>query len=137
MVGEEVYFKGGDLEEEFGVRDEDGLYQDWQNTEVYNRGDIVKFIPFSSDPELTPASFYVCLNDGVRSHPVLDRENWVKDDCDKTLCGCRLRFSDDAVDAGGAIRLHENKEGSDNFWTESEEGLPFGGFPGIDPYDFK
>lgn len=137
MVGEEVYFKDGDIEGQFGARDGDGLYQDWQNTEVYNRGDIVKFIPFSSDPELTPASFYVCLNNDVRSHPVLDRENWVKDDCDKTLCGCRLRFSDDAVDAGGAIRLHENKEGSDNFWTESEEGLPFGGFPGIDPYDFK
>lgn len=137
MVGSEVYFSGEDIAGEFGARDENGLYQDWANTGVYNKGDVVKLIPFSSDPELTPVGIYVCLSDDVRSNPVLDRQNWVKDDCDKTLCGCRLRFSDDATGAGGGVRLHENKEGSDNFWAESEEGLPFGGFPGIDPYDFK
>lgn len=137
MVGQEVYFESSEINGEFAAKDQGGVYQDWQNTETYNKGDVVRIISFSSDPELTPVSLYVCLNDDTRSNPVLDRKNWVKDDCSKTLCGCRLRFSDDAIDAGGGLRLQENKEGSDNFWTEGEEGLPFGGFPGIDPYDFK
>jgi lambda family phage minor tail protein L len=137
MVGSETYFTEEESDSKFGSNVAGGVYPDWASNNTYQKGDIVRIVFFSNDEDLAPPAIYVCINDNVKSNPVLDRVNWVKDDCDKTLCGCRLRFSDDAVEAGGGVRLHENKEGSDNFWTESEEGLPFGGFPGIDPYDFK
>ena len=132
MVGEEVYIEqpNGD----FGGA-ETG---DWTRNQVYNKGDVVKVEPLDEDREIYPVNIYVCLNDNIRSNPIRDTENWRLDDCDKTLCGCRLRFSPEATGAGGCLRLNfKNKLGDPIIWTESGNGLPYGGFPGIDPYEFK
>jgi lambda family phage minor tail protein L len=137
MVGSEVYFSGEFKTEEFAKFEEGNIYSDWSITSTYSKGDTVKLVPYDHDSSLNPIDIYVCLNDGVRSNPIYDTENWVLDDCDRSLCGCRLRFSDLATGAGGGKRITENPEGKDQFWTESEEGLPFGGFPGVDPYEFK
>ena len=104
---------------------------EWEFGAVYNKGDVVQVTPFNYDPVLQPVAFYVCINDDVSSYPGRDKVNWAMDDCDKTLCGCRLRYSNEANNAGGCKR--RDKDGA---WTEGENGLPFGGFPGVDPYDF-
>lgn len=132
MVGEEVYIEQPN--EDFGGA-ETG---DWTRNQVYNKGDVVKVEPLDSDREIYPVNIYVCLNDNIRSNPIRDTENWRLDDCDKTLCGCRLRFSPEATGAGGCLRMNaKNKPGDPVIWTESGNGLPYGGFPGIDPYEFK
>lgn len=136
-VGEEVYLDDGTSSERLNNLSAKTIYQDWEMQKTYNRGDVVKVIPFDFDEALNPANIYVCIQDGTTSNPLNDRQSWVLDECDRTLCGCRLRFSKKSTEAGGGLRVSENKEGSDNFWTEDEEGLPFGGFPGIDPYDYK
>ncbi len=131
-VGSEVYFSGEFKDKAFAEQNEDGTYQDWSITGIYNSGDAVKVVPLDHDSDLNPINIYVCINESVKSNPVYDTENWVLDDCDRTLCGCRLRFSDESIEAGGGKRGGLNKK-----WTESEGGLPFGGFPGVDPYEFK
>jgi lambda family phage minor tail protein L len=136
MVGEEVYFSGEFQNKEFGKKEEEGVYPDWAATGTYLRGDVVKIVPFDHDSSLNPIDMYVCLNDGVRSNPIYDQENWVLDDCDRSLCGCKLRFSDIATGAGGGKRISNSPNGGES-WTESANGLPFGGFPGVDPYEFK
>jgi len=137
MVGEETYFSGDFLIEEFGKTGISGEYQEWQRSGVYNKGDVVRVEPLDKDREIYPASIYVCLEDKVRSNPIGDTERWVLDDCDKTLCGCRLRFSEKATGAGGGTRIDPLGNISGIPWNESGNGLPYGGFPGIDPYEYK
>ncbi len=137
MVGEETYFGDSFNNTEFAKLQEGKVYDDWEITKTYSKGDVVKLVPFDYDSSLNPIDIYVCTNDGVRSNPIYDRENWVVDECDRTLCGCRLRFSDEAKDSGGGKRISSNPQSDDKFWTESEEGLPFGGFPGVEPYEYK
>lgn len=136
MVGEEVYFSGEFQQQEFASRQEDGTYPDWEISKKYSKGDVVKIVPMDTDSSLNPIDIYVCKNDDVESNPIYDRENWVLDDCDRSLCGCKLRFSDEATGAGGAKRISHNSDQSQS-WYESKNGLPFGGFPGVDPYEFK
>lgn len=133
MVGEEVYFDN--IDGDFGG----SPTGDWTRNQVYNKGDVVKIEPLDPDREIYPVNIYVCLNDNTRSNPIRDTENWRLDDCDKTICGCRLRFGDQATGAGGCLRKDfKNKSSSEPiFWTESGNGIPYGGFPGIDPYEFK
>lgn len=133
MVGEEVYFENPNGD--FGG----APTGDWTRNQVYNKGDVVKIEPLDQDPEIYPVNIYVCLNDNVRSNPIRDTENWRLDDCDKTVCGCRLRFGDQATGAGGCLRKDfKNKSSLEpTLWTESGNGIPYGGFPGIDPYEFK
>tara|TARA_X000000950_G_scaffold75766_1_gene94747 strand:+ start:19319 stop:20341 length:1023 start_codon:yes stop_codon:yes gene_type:complete len=133
MVGEEVYFENPNGD--FGG----SPTGDWTRNQVYNKGDVVKIEPLDQDREIYPVDIYVCLNDNVRSNPIRDTENWRLDDCDKTVCGCRLRFGDQATGAGGCLRKDfKNKSSLEpTFWTESGNGIPYGGFPGIDPYEFK
>ena len=133
MVGEEVYFENPNGD--FGG----APTGDWTRNQVYNKGDVVKIEPLDQDREIYPVNIYVCLNDNVRSNPIRDTENWRLDDCDKTVCGCRLRFGDQATGAGGCLRKDfKNKSSLEpTFWTESGNGIPYGGFPGIDPYEFK
>ena len=125
-VGEDVYLEEQEASSYANEIDE------WEIDKVYQKGDVVKITPFDFDPALQPVGIFTCINNDVESYPSRDRKNWVIDDCDKTLCGCRLRFSSDAADAGGCVR--RGKGGS---WTEEQDGLPFGGFPGVDPYDFS
>lgn len=137
MVGEEVYFGSEFNSEEFAPLNSNQSYNDWDINITYNKGDVVKTVPFDYDSSLNPIAIYVCIQDGVKSNPIFDKESWRLDECDRTLCGCRLRFADSATGAGGGMRTSTNANSQDAFWTESEEGLPFGGFPGVDPYDFK
>lgn len=123
-VGREVYLAGVENDQFAGT-----IYE-WSAAEIYNEGDVVVINSYDKDDINKPPSFYVCINDDVESFPPRDKENWVIDECDKTLCGCRLRFSKQSEEVGGAIR-------NDEEWTEDSNGLPFGGFPGVDPYDYK
>lgn len=137
MVGAEVYLSGEYKSTEFAPYTADGAYATWQAGQSYNRGDVVQIVPFDMDSETNPVGIYVCMNNGTESNPTNDGYNWVRDECARTVCGCRLRFSDSATGAGGGERLSSSPDSKDSFWTESEEGLPFGGFPGVDPYEFK
>lgn len=139
MVGDDTYFERQDvsIDRNFDASSDITVFKIWSAQETYNRGSVVKIVPFDHDSELNPASIYVCINDNVTSHPVRDSENWVLDECDRTVCGCRLRYSTAAKQTGGCVRNTKVREDSDNYWTEEDEGLPFGGFPGIDPYEFK
>jgi len=132
-VGSDVYFPS-----EFGSKKFGGatpIYPEWSVSTTYDKGDIVALTPVDNDAETNPAGIYVCTKDNVKSNPRYDSQSWVMDDCSRNLYGCRLRFADAATGAGGGGRyLHY---GGDGFWTESEEGLPFGGFPGVDPYEYK
>ena len=116
-----------------------GDYPEWSPYEEYMSGDVVKRISRKGDAELYPETIYVCVGSGVQSNPLFDKKNWIEDSCDNSLCGCRMRFSDDAENAGGCHR----KRGSSKFrdvnqkYKESSHGLPFGAFPGVEPYDFK
>ena len=143
MVGSEVYFSGEFRNKEFAPSTQGGgassspTYADWSPTSTYNKGDVVKMVPFDHSSSLNPIDIYVCLQNNVQSNPVYATQDWALDDCSRTICGCRLRFSDAATGAGGGHRIDSSPKSKDGFWTESEEGLPFGGFPGVDPYDFK
>lgn len=116
-----------------------GEYPEWDPYSEYISGDVVKTISTKGDAQLYPETIFVCVGSGVKSNPRNDRKNWIEDSCDKSLCGCRLRFSDDAQNAGGCHR----KRGTSQFekvnqeYKESSQGLPFGAFPGVEPYDFK
>lgn len=96
---------------------------DYDKTKVYKKGDIVKIDPqidFDFNEEFvnknydSPSSFFVCVDpengQSIGQHPYSFTKIWREDKCSKTLNGCRLRF--------------------DNV-------LPFGGFPGTVPYEYK
>lgn len=122
---------------EFAEPDPDtNSYEEWSKYNLYSSGDVVSISPKNGTSANSPVSIFVCIGQDVESNPFFDKENWVQDQCDKSICGCRLRFSDDATGAGGCKRYFSNY-GSDQFYSESNEGLPFGGFPGVEPYDFK
>ena len=130
-IGSESYFEYEN--EEFAVKNEGAPdYDKWDISTTYNKGDVVSVSHFNSDKDIEPIDIYVCIKENTRSNPEMDTERWVLDDCDKTLCGCRLRFSEESLKSGGGIR-----GSSDEGHTELGKGLPFGGFPGIDPYEFK
>ena len=139
MIGEETYFSGEFLEQNDFASAPSPVYPEWERASIYNSGDVVRMVSFDGDKDIYPESVYVCIENNVRSNPIGDTERWVLDDCDKTLCGCRLRFSELATGAGGGRRM--NAQNKDMFtsveWTESGNGLPYGGFPGIDPYEYK
>ena len=126
-VGSETYFPLFDQVEKNNFS---GNIYEWNAASIYQKGDVVVVRSYDEDDVNKPPSFYVCINNDTESFPPRDRGNWVIDECDKTLCGCRLRYSETSSEAGGALK-------SDEKWTEEKNGLPFGGFPGVDPYDFK
>lgn len=126
-VGSEKYFE--DITDGAGFAN---TVSPWDSAATYNAKDVVSVSTLSADPVLTPPTLYVCIKDGTKSHPSKDRAAWVEDICDKSVCGCRLRFSEAAEGAGGCER-----DGKKDKHSEKEDGLPFGGFPGVDPYEFK
>jgi len=135
-VGAFTYLKNSDFPDGFAEPDSNGSYPEWSPYENYNKGQVVAITPKNGTSENQPISIYVCIGEDVISNPVFDRKNWVQDQCDKTICGCRLRYNDDAKEAGGCKRYQSN-HGDDDAYTEFNEGLPFGGFPGVEPYDFE
>ena len=135
-VGSFVYLNEADFPDGFAEPDENGSYPEWTAYGNYNKGDVVTITSKTGTSENHPISIYVCIGEDVISSPVFDRGNWVQDQCDKSICGCRLRYSDDAESAGGCKRI-QSGNGDDDLYTEYNEGLPFGGFPGVEPYDFE
>lgn len=135
-VGAFVYLNKDDFPDGFAEPDENGSYPEWTAYGIYNKGDVVTLTPKTGTSENQPISIYVCIGEEVISNPLFDKENWAQDQCDKTICGCRIRYSDDAKEAGGCKRFQSN-QGDDDLYTEFNEGLPFGGFPGVEPYDFE
>ena len=114
-----------------------GDYPEWSPYQEYISGDVVKRVSSKGNAELYPETVYVCVGSGVMSNPAFDRKNWIEDSCDKSLCGCRTRFSDKAEDAGGCHRKRGASFNNNIDYKESKQGLPFGAFPGVEPYDFK
>ena len=135
-VPEDVYFPDQYENSEFAPTNRNDVYEEWDSTASYASGDVVSVTTLNGDSALNPPTVYVCIGNNVQSHPSRDRKNWVEDSCDKSICGCRLRFSDAADEAGGCKRF-DSPYGADGKYSETEEGLPFGGFPGVDPYEFK
>lgn len=86
----------------------------------YDKGDVVKISPVH---ETDPAPLvFVCILDhslAKEHHPLFDRKVWALDECRKTVDSCKLRF--------GARNDH-NKS--------TVGGLPFGGFPSTQRYEF-
>lgn len=136
-IGEDVYFKDGEFaSKEFAPFVEGEGYGIWNPLSTYNQGDVVELVPYDRSSETDPVGIYVCMENNTKSNPVYDRANWVLDECDRTTHGCRLRFADIATGVGGGKRTLTYGKSRDAFWSESEEGLPFGGFPGVDPYEY-
>lgn len=132
-VGDEQYFEDVEDHSSFAEPNANDVYEEWDSTKTYNSKDVVSVTTLNGDSVLTPPSVYVCIKDGTQSHPSRDRKAWVEDVCDKSICGCKLRFSEKAQEGGGCKRF----QSTDSVYSELEEGLPFGGFPGVDPYEFK
>ena len=90
-----------------------GAYQ--ENT-TYNAGDYVymESKDDSGGEELYPRKYYVCAGSTTES-PLSNKEKWKEDECSRSIDGCRLRF---------------------NSAHEISYGLPFGGFPGTENFDF-
>lgn len=103
---------------------------DYDNTTTdYIVGDYVRIRPkieifsknglsdVSQDVANNCDNFYVCIknNGSTAKDPRYEKEYWVADQCSKTLRGCKIRFK---------------------HYGEYEKGLPFGGFPSIESYNF-
>ena len=103
---------------------------DYDFTTSYSAGDFVRIVPkisindgdtFSTQSSMVnkPDSFYVCIqanNSSAKKDPRFEREHWVKDQCSKSLGSCKFRYL---------------------LFGELERGLPFGGFPSIEPYRYS
>jgi len=90
-----------------------GIFSD---SASYSAGDFV-YMNSKDDAggeELYPRKYYVCVG-ATSESPLSDKENWIEDECSRDIKGCRLRF-------GSSV--------------EKTSGLPFGGFPGTEEFDF-
>lgn len=98
---------------------------------AYSVGDVVKIIPRNSNnPYKSTAQVFVCIQDHSdvsKHHPYFDKEYWLKDECSKTIEGCKKRFSD-KVDSLTGIDISNHNE------SLNSKGLRFGGFPGTEKF---
>lgn len=102
----------------------------YDSTGIYSSGDWVKIanidpkdqnheLFFVAKPTGIMATHYPETTTAITFHnvsgkdPRFDKQNWVQDQCSKTISGCACRFQ------------------------QSKNGLPFGGFPGIDKYQYR
>ena len=90
------------------------------NVKGYDSGEVIKIDPkHHTDPA---AMVFVCIKTHYSAkdhHPLLDSEIWIKDECGKTIDDCKARFGD-----------------ANKFNLSKESGLPFGGFPSTERYEF-
>ena len=86
----------------------------WERNRHYRAGDSVFVTETSAQAigEEVRKTTYVCIRNNVGLDPYLSPENWIKDECSKTLDGCKCRFD-------------PKNEG---------EPLPFGGFPSTEKF---
>ena len=94
----------------------------------YQLGDIVKVSPLNTkNPYQKTISVFICSQTHSRPeqhHPFIDRDYWLRDECQKTLTACKKRF--------------ESQELADfNKKDSTYEGLRFGGFPGTEKYNIE
>lgn len=94
----------------------------------YQLGDVVKIIAKGSkNPYRRVPNVFVCIqshSSPADHHPFLDKEYWLKDECQKSLSSCKKRFSNDELS-------DFNKK------DKTYPGLRFGGFPGVHPYPIE
>jgi lambda family phage minor tail protein L len=76
----------------------------------YSVGSVV-FIETDNNGE-TIKHYFVCIQAAQNKNPLTQPLYWTKDNCSKSLFGCRKRF------------------GNQEFSSSSNAGLPFGAFPG-------
>ena len=103
---------------------------DYDSTTTYSAGDFVRVSPkltveggdtFSTQKSMVnkPDSFYVCIqaNDSsAKKDPRFEREHWVKDQCSKSMASCKYRYL---------------------LFGKYQRGLPFGGYPSIEPFRYS
>lgn len=104
----------------------------WNRDSFYKKGDFVRMPKYEGQLSHKALSFFVCLNNGIRSNPLQDKVNWVQDMCSGTMTGCRLRYG---YGSDTPAEQYEAVENSDKEFTINK-GLPYGGFPGVDRYRF-
>jgi lambda family phage minor tail protein L len=115
---------------EFIEGDEDSKYG-------YQLGDVVKIINNnSSNPYINVPQVFVCIqahSDPAKNHPFISKSHWLKDECSKDIKACKKRFSNlKELDGYNSIAGTKNPASI----THEETNLPFGGFPGAEPYPF-
>lgn len=97
----------------------------------YNLGDVVKIVPRNSgNPYKSTPHVFVCVQsheDPSKHHPFFSKDYWLKDECTKTIEGCKKRFSS-TVDEETGIDLSLHNESS------RSNGIRFGGFPGTEKF---
>jgi lambda family phage minor tail protein L len=105
-----------------------------ENISGYNLGDVVKIVPRNSgNPYKATPHVFVCVQshaDPSKHHPFFDKEHWLKDECSKTIEGCKKRFSS-KVDKETGIDLSRHNE------SLNSKGLRFGGFPGTEKFPIE
>ena len=107
----------------------------WKINQIYQLGKVVCIfnIDFNGlkDP---PYTWYVCIKEHKSSSitmPGKNSEFWQKDGCSKKIEECKKRFSG---------IFYKSKDGtyvSSNNGSETNNILPFGGFPGTDKFQYE
>ncbi len=118
---------------------------EWSYGKVYNTGDIV-YLTTDKDPFRT---WYVCQKYHIASEnnlPSLDQSPWQKDGCAKTIPSCRKRFASTTIQYSGKSGQYVNTDIVStinnpvpsvlNAQPNGVFSLPFGGFPGIDRFQY-
>lgn len=99
------------------------------NQKGYALGDLVKIIAkTSTDPYKKIPQVFVCSqshSSAKEYHPFFNKDFWLKDECQKNLSSCQKRF-----DSRKQEFLNHNG-------AKNSPGLPFGGFPGTEKFNFE
>ena len=96
---------------------------DYNSKTSYKKGDFVRVPPqlnfefsqqYSQNNNEPPSRYFICINDNgaLNLNPLFFSNVWVEDKCGKKLKSCLLRFNNGVP-------------------------IPFGGFPGTVPYEYK
>ena len=100
-----------------------------ENQKGYKLGDVVKIIAKTSvDPYKKIPQVFVCCQGHSSAkdyHPFFNKDFWLKDECQKNLSSCQKRFDS------------RKEEFLDHNLAKSSPGLPFGGFPGTERFNFE
>lgn len=103
-----------------------------KDVQGYKLNDLVKIVSSnSSNPYYSAPQVFVCIQshqDASKHHPFIDKEYWIKDECQKSVTDCNKRFDYKSKDING-IDL-----GGYNMAKENQK-INFGGFPGVKGYE--
>jgi len=103
---------------------------EWSKNNSYKLGDVVKITPRNSENpyKRTPQVFVCSIGHTIAKdhHPFLDKDYWLKDECQKTLSACKKRF-----DPTDLVNAPYSKI------DQTYKGLRFGGFPGTERFPIE